>query len=207
MSMEPQINRRRVNRISDLTGFLRRWDDNAQEENSILVQLRRTEFGNINSSGTLGDYEAPALSKWHFQFQDALEPGVRDLVLLFVYKFGWVTYTSCQGHSYEEFDLPPVERHIGIIPRSQTEMEEICTALKTAAYSVNNLNPNSAACVVVWPVGLECQEALTTAIDLIFLRRENSSWSSYFWEVDIIYRQLLETLSNITRDNGVNFID
>lgn len=193
--------------MSDLTGFLRRWDDKAQEENSIPVQLRRTEFGNINSSGTLGDYEGHALSKWHFQFQDALEPGVRELVLLLVHKFGWVTYTSCQGHSYEEFGLPPVERHIGIIPQSQTEMDEIRTVLEMAACRVNNLSPDSAICVVVLPVDLECQEAVVTTIDLLFLRREDSSWNIYFQEIDIIYRQLLKTLGNVTRHNAVNLAD
>src|SRR5262249_18460259 len=97
----------RINRISNMENFMRSWDDPAHPKNSRRAHLRQTSYGNINKTGIPGDYGTEILSRWHPQFDAALEPGVKEIVLILVRRFGWITYSSCEGHDYGELPIQP----------------------------------------------------------------------------------------------------
>jgi uncharacterized protein len=82
----------------------------------MMVGLHTTAAGNINSTGNLGDYRGYMLARHHALFLQSIEPGVRPLISAIIAK-GWITYSSCEGHQYVGFDLTPVERYVGILPR------------------------------------------------------------------------------------------
>ncbi len=44
---------------------------------------------------------APTLPHWYGDFALYLEPGIRELCLIFVRDCNWITYTSCEGHAGE----------------------------------------------------------------------------------------------------------
>lgn len=184
----------RINRISDLPRFLRCWDDAAAEQNLTPVHLHFSRFGNINGSGRLGDYDGHALSQWHVQFEKSLEAGIRELVLFLVRSFGWITYTSCQGHLYQDTECPPVERHVGLMPRSRRELEEMRVILDSVALAVNSHLVNLAIRVEALGVDLESDNRSYPAIDFVFLLRPGFSWESYFGQLAQVQCRLLTEL-------------
>jgi hypothetical protein len=123
-----------TNFVVGLHGLIRRWSSRAELEAS-KIELRISREGNINSRGDTESPTAAVFTVWHPMFHDALEPGIKELVVLLVEKLGCITYSSCQGHppasEHAEFPL----RHVSFITRkSHNHALEV---LQLAARNVN----------------------------------------------------------------------
>jgi uncharacterized protein len=188
---------RRINQLQQFREFIRSWEDPAHPQNQTPVDLHRTRYGNINSTGELGDYRGYALSRWHPQFIDSLEVGIRQLVELLTLRFGWLTYSSCQGHSYRGQGLPSVERHVGILPRSAAEKDAIRFVLATSAARVNPPHGRSAVYLEVRNEALATDHGSQEVIDVFFRRHKRQTWKRYFSELDDFYNKVLSTLSSL----------
>ena len=186
-----------VNSMPNVVGFLEAWDDSDHEENKRDAPLYVTPAGNINSTGVIADYRGHTLSRFHLQFRASLESGVEQLVWLIISKFNWITYTSCEGHYYEDPAIIPVERRVGIIPRSSIEARTIKNVLRTASISVNSHYRLSPAYIEALMHTLESDGQVYQVIDIFFRRRLSASWGQYFAHLDEIYNALLEHLAQI----------
>lgn len=183
----------RINRMESLATFLECWRVRRHPDNRAKVPLAKTEYGNINSTGILGNYDGPALSRWHPQFVDAIEPGVRELVLTLTDALGWVTYTSCEGHNYAAH-IPATERHVGILPRSEDEFLAILETLSRLERDFNRKHFTSPIAVRVEKAAINSPTITLPVVDLFFRRRFLRTWSSYFNSLDGAYHDFISLL-------------
>ena len=170
----------RLNFISRLDDFTQSWIHPDHSDNHATVQLYTTCFGNINSTGEVGNYEGEALAPWHPQFGASLEPGVRDLVLTCVQNLNWITYTSCEGHAYEGSGVYPVERHVGILPRGDVEYGVIFSLLKKISQKFNRRHLLSPVRIEVERCLLQSETCSAPVIDLFLRKKWQATWKSYF---------------------------
>src|SRR5947209_2827021 len=89
----------------------------------LTFETRHT--ATLTSQRIAGDYTGHMLSHWHPQFSASLETGIRDLALVLIQRFDWITYSSCEGHYYDDLAILPVQRQVGLLPRSKEEGEMI----------------------------------------------------------------------------------
>lgn len=204
----PQFKRNeRINEMSDVVGFLQAWNQPDHPENTTLVDFHVTQYGNINSTGELGNYRGHALTRWHPQFSISIEQGVREMVCLLTQKIGWVTYTSCEGHRYDHNGPHPVERHVGVLPRSKEEAPKIESIFRQVVVGTNSQHWLSAVRVEQISHNILSDGQIYPAIDLFFRRRSLASWQSYFSNIESCYRTALDILRLVvrsidTRDNA-----
>lgn len=137
--------------------------------------------------------------QWHCQFEDAIEVGIKQLVLLLVNKFDWITYTSCEGHIYGHHSIHPVERHVGLLSRSNAEKQAVIQVFQQLCSIINSHYR-------VYPIRLETlihsiesDGNLYPAIDLFFRKRRLVPWKIYFVKVDDIYKSALVELDAMWR--------
>jgi hypothetical protein len=195
--------RHATNRIDGFAGFVDSWQNPAHPQNLTRVRLRTTAYGNLNVSGKLGDYRGYILSRWHPRFVDFLEPGIKDLVLVLVEQFHWVTYSSCEGHYYGQLGHPPVERMVGICPRSPTELNLVQLTLHSLRLSINRRHRSSSIRLAVVTTQLDADGSGRAVVDLVFRRRPSARWKTYFKQVDGVYRNVLAVLEDLSgRDLG-----
>lgn len=189
----------RINHMSELAEFLDAWEHPDAGENHEPVVLYRTDHGNINSTGELGNYAGHALTCWHPQFEASLEPGVRELILLLNNDLNWITYTSCEGHCYDGIALMPTERHVGLLPRSVEEANDITQVLRRISAQVNRHTRLLAVHVTVQCHQLYSDGHAHEAIDLFFSRKHFYPWRAYFRYLDSTYRRFLQDLTIYTQ--------
>lgn len=186
--------KRHINRIDGVDVFLDSWSNPSHPSNSLRITPRSSKSGNIAVTGKAGDYRGYVLSRWHPRFADFLEPGVRDLVLLLVERFGWITYSSCEGHYYGEGSEVPVERAVGIYPRSGRELRKVETRLSSSTAAVNRQLHMSGVLLDVLRNELETEATAHVVVDLVFRRRRFARWGVYFSQVETVYGALIERL-------------
>jgi len=177
-----------TNHMKGFNDFLASWDDPSHPRNRELVTLHETSFGNISQTGNLGDYRGHALSRWHPQFRASIEPGVRDLVLILVERFGYITYTSCDGHPYPSTTLRPTERHVSLLPRTGSELGEILELMVAVSHEANRTCRGQVRVTVVRH-DLETELSPHPVITWFFFRRGrrvSRNWDRYFAEVDTV---------------------
>jgi uncharacterized protein len=175
-------NNERRNHTDDLVEFIRAWDEPEHELNTTTVQLKFTPEENINATGVLGEYSGYALTRHHPLFERAVERPVLPLVNSLVDR-GWITYSSCAGHYYSTPGIAPVERHVGLVARSQREFDQILQALVTIAKRLDLGIPQPMR-LAVRLVPLEGGDQPTTAIELWLEKTERASWEAYFEYLD-----------------------
>jgi uncharacterized protein len=182
----------RINRMEDVDDFVAAWDLPSHPRNRGDIEMHRTRFGNINSTGQPGNYFGPALSRWHPRFVEAIEHGVRELVLELTGRRGWISYTSCEGHQYGGLDIRPVERYVGLLPRSEVEAQSIQSLVAGIRHAAGP-----------WPkaVSFEASDEILTGgsspyrtVDVWFRRHPDASWERYFQSLDAAYGQVLQAL-------------
>jgi uncharacterized protein len=183
------------NQMDDVTGFISRWDDPASARPEHHFRLRRSDYGNVNTSGRPADYVAHDLVPHDAQWWDAIEAGVVPLVRVVVEVFGWVTYTSCAGHSYPDLNLEPKVRDIGVLPRDAAENAAVAGVL-AAARDDFALRPLAvpAARVAVWRNTLRCVASRRDypAYDLVL--EPTGPWPAYFADLDAATSELVDRL-------------
>jgi uncharacterized protein len=181
--------------MPDVRGFLEAWDEPRHHDNVRSTPLFATPYGNISGTGVLGDYRGPTLSYQHLQFAEAIERGVAQLVILLIERFHWITYTSCEGHSYEPLAVLPIERRVGVLPRSPSEAQTIETTLRKASRYVNGHYRRSPMYIEILPGILQSDDGQYVVIDVFFRRRHFAAWRSYFARLDDVYAGFLIALS------------
>jgi uncharacterized protein len=189
--------RPRVNIMSDVARFLQSWDTAENQVNHEPVVLHETAHGNINSTGETGNYDGHALTPWHGQFEQAIESGIRSLVLVLVRQCGWVTYSSCEGHRYDApYSLHPVERYVGILPRTPLQYIEVYERLKRVSENVHGRFPRFPVTVTPIELDLESEESSYKVIDFFFLKHRLAPWWLYFAALDRYYAVVLDEMSS-----------
>ena len=187
----------RTNRLEGFGAFVDSWRDPAHPQNLTQATPRSTAFGNRNLTGKVGDYRGYALSRWHPRFVDALEVGIRELVLLLVTRFRWVTYSSCEGHHYGHLRHAPVERMVGLCPRSAAEHDTIRLTLNALSRDINRRHRRSCVRLEVISSRLDTGDRGCAVIDLVFRRRPSARWKRYFEQVDTVYQDAIEVLEGL----------
>jgi len=185
----------RNNVLSDLDEFLRSWNDLRCPRNLKFVELKKSHFGNVNSSGEI-DYQGFSLSRWHPQFVDSLEKGVRELVLTLVEDFGWITYSSCEGHRYGGTRISPCERMVSLYPRSRDEFRIMIRTLKRVTRKVNTDGGPVRLRVVACNLTDKASGKIHKGVDLIFARAKD--WDSYFNRLPKFYLMTLNALGSVS---------
>lgn len=194
--------RTRTNRISGVRLFLREWDDPQAPGNRVEFTNFRTEHGNISSSSALASYAGHAFSRWQPQFESSLEPGIRGLVLALVRVHDWVTFSSCEGHQYPGAELPPVGRHVALLPRSDGEAKEIRRVLDQVCSRVNRDRSGSPVyCEVLEPLVESDTQAYRT-IELRMQKKPAVAVGAYFDALDAFSAALVEELYAIHERRG-----
>jgi uncharacterized protein len=190
-----KVHQPRTNEMSDVSNFLGAWEDADSRKNHEQVDLHLTSYGNVNSTGEVGNYDGHALTPWHPQFEDSIEAGVRELVLECVKNLQWVTYTSCEGHQYDGLlQLHPVERHVGILPRSPIEYQEVYETLQRLQQLVHQRYWQFPVRVETIELNLESRGTTYRVLDLFFRKHPQAPWWLYFRLLPLYYRQVLAGL-------------
>ena len=194
-----QPNQPRINFMSDVPSFLAAWDDRTNPEHAEHVEIYQAVYGNLNNTGQVGNYDGHALSPLHAQFLQAIEPGVRDMVLFFVQQKGWVTYTSCEGHRYDaQTRLHPVERHVGLLPRTTTEYQQIRAFIKEAIDEYNRQYMRFPITLTMVELTLSSEQSTHQAIDVFFTKQRLAPWWWYFGVLPRVYEQFLLMIQHRT---------
>lgn len=188
-----------VNRMEAFDEFVASWAVANHPRNHARVVLNSTEYGNISETGEPGDYRGHALSRWHPQFASSVEAGVRTLVLLLVEQCGYITYTSCEGHIYPGCDIPPVERHVGLLPRDKAEQRAMIAKLQSVCRSISCASRAQHVHMGLLRHKLETQTRVRPVVTLFFRRRFTSPWLSYFGELDEVTHLTVRTLAATVR--------
>lgn len=193
-----QTNQPRINFMSDVPGFLDAWNNQNNPENSEQVDIYTTAYGNVNNTGQVGNYDGHALSPFHVQFAQAIEPGIRDLVMFFVHEKNWVTYTSCEGHQYDRgVRLHPVERHVGLLPRTVDEYNDIRSYVDALVQQDHRQYRQYPIILTAVELTLESEHSTHNAIDVFFKKHRFTPWWYYFAQLPVVYQRTLKMLHQV----------
>jgi uncharacterized protein len=182
-----------TNYFRDLKHFMERWD-----HGSVVItknpNLKIGKYGNINLDGTPDCYEAKSFVKGDRGFNDSIERGVRELVLLLIEKLGCITYSSCQGHP--ACDAAPMrERHVGIIPRNALEYLELLQHLQNAKEFTNSSVQPQSVRVAIYEAILDSDDCSLPCFDIFFIST-NSDKRNYFDDLDVVYHEFITHCAN-----------
>lgn len=184
--------KKNINTMEGVKAFIKKWDS-PQTGDLDVYNLSSTPYGNINESGTPGGLSAPSIPKWHPQFISATEEGVREIVFTIAFNLNWITYTSCQGHNYENFSIPNAELHVGILPRNTDEEKKIAAFLENVIREINvRYKFKNVEIGLVKTELLDPGISVYTVIDLYLLKLKDSEWHEYFSELPLVSRKLCE---------------
>jgi len=172
--------------------FIQQWDAPDVSDTPLRLHSRRSPFGNLNSSGEPGCDEALVLTMRDRSFDGVLEDGVRDLVIAFATRRGWITYTSCEGHKYPGTSREPVERHVGLLPRNPTEWSTIRRYLEDACCEGSTHGAASAVEFALMEQTLVDGIEAFPVIDMYFAVRQGGHWEDYFSSLSARYDQFLD---------------
>lgn len=184
----------RLNVMEDIAAFVARWD--APYGAPIPDTVKVNEWGNRNTSGQPGQYTAPDFTPHDPQFSEAIEPGIR-LIVLQVVAEGFITFTSCEGHLYPpQLSLDPIERSVGVLPRSELERRAVRSWFAAAA----------AACVQDDAVRVDVRDEVLSdergrrveTVDLVF--EPKSDWQRYFAAIEHVTGDMHQCLADAADD-------
>lgn len=182
------------NYLSNVKAFIANWDSAGAltDERNALYGV--SAYGNINTSGDHAEKSAPILCPAHPKFFEVIEPGVHELVRTLVGKFNLITYTSCEGHSYPEGIAECNERNVGILPRSNTELEQVIDLFWDVEQAVELLTRNEPVYFETVATVVESDDCTFPAVDIFFRKRETVPWDKYFAHVDQLYMRVVGIL-------------
>jgi uncharacterized protein len=125
----------------DIADIIEKWSlpSSTFASEHMVAATGRASNGAISWRASTNSLTAPTLPQWYDGFEQFLEPGIRDLCLLFIRQCGWITYTSCEGH--KGISAPSSLRHVGVLPRDRHEYSAIEEFLNKAVYSFRGSFP------------------------------------------------------------------
>lgn len=191
---------RAANQSSRVDLFMKLWDAplTAEQQDKLRqlapVTQRQSPFGNLNDEGTPYPSRSCLVTRFHPDFESVIEPGVRELMFAIAIDHDLVTYTSCQGHLYENAAYPYDERHVGVIPRTPEERQRILALFEDVARDVNGRFPDAAVEVAIMDHTVKDGEAVYPAIDLYLSARAGRSPAEYFAELPPVSAELVGAL-------------
>jgi hypothetical protein len=173
-----ELTGREINEASGVGAFLRRWYGTDPALTVAASEPRRSRTGNINLAATEGSSQSAMLAAGDVRFDDFLEPGVAPLVRAAI-ALGWITYTSCEGHRYDDGSVD--EMHIGIIARNDRERAGVERAWRAAGAFWVKTHPASAVELALSTGTLHCDGRIDLpTLDLYLCRDPDRSWDDYF---------------------------
>lgn len=181
-----------VNFFNGLEDFIAKWEGYVSYSPHMDNDLPfvRGEQGIINLNGELSCLEASIFSKASSLFQDAIEDGVKSLVVFLVYSIDCITYTSCQGHAGSECTSPSY-RNVGILPRNEQEYQDLIEKLNRVKSHVDETSIDSFVKVVVEENLVDSETLSMPCIDITFIPRENYE-DQYFIYLEKTYESFVE---------------
>lgn len=174
-----------ANSIVGLEVFLRNW--RTVPEKQELLPVLRGPRGHVNLTGAP---EAPSITftKYHAQFVESLEEGVRDLVLCVIKILNCVTYSSCEGHLTEDGTGILCGRHVAIICQDADERSILRRRIENAIALVRH--PRNAIHLTVHEEDLESETSSIQTLNLIFLPTTNKP-EEYFEELKDVCEEFM----------------
>lgn len=124
-----------MNKSKGLWSLIKKWDAESTYAKSNVVPII-SNSGNINKVGSDSVSESHLLFVNDINFYDFIESGIKKEVKALINTFNCITYSSCEGHKYEN-DYEP--RNIGVIPR---DYEEYCFLKKAFFELITKTNIN-----------------------------------------------------------------
>lgn len=200
MKTRLRLRPREPNRIASVHGLLRSWDF-PQEAHAKTFAI--SEAGNINFAGVVAGSYAHIFTPGEPEFEAAIEPGVRPLVLAAVCEGGLVTYTSCQGHGYADSELNS-ECHIGILPRTRRELHRAWTAFKRVTLHDGDSLQVSSLAIYPWHLFDEHSQREVPVVDLYLHCRTTVDFNGYLEQLSLDARLVAGTLrAEFSRRRGL----
>lgn len=185
------------NYLSNVKAFIANWDSGGALTDGRNAQHSVSVYGNINTSGAHDEKSAPILCPAHPKFFEVIEPGVHELVRILVSKFDLITYTSCEGHCYPEGIAECNERNVGILPRSNAELEQVIDLFWHVEQSVELSTRNEPVYFETVATVVESDDCKFPAVDVFFRKRETVPWKKYFAHVDQLYMRVITLLRDM----------
>jgi hypothetical protein len=188
------------NHVSGLAQFLKKWD--AKRRIDISIKNARGAGGHVNLEGSAACFTSHIFTPADPEFVDAIEAGVRDLVLLLIDDLNCITYSSCEGHA-PVGQNPLRQRHVGVLPRNAEEYDRLLQRFRSAADATHR----NCQCETV---RVHIKEALITTdgpdvrcIDILFAA-VTSDWAAYSRSLEPAYREFLTCLehSQVPKSGG-----
>jgi uncharacterized protein len=173
--MVARVRPRDVNAIASVEHLLLSWSGTDAQRSK---QFRTSAAGNINYAGELHGKYAETFFPREELFEASIEPGVRPIVLALVRTGGFVTYTSCEGHRYD--DGSTSECHVGVLPRSREELRRLLRALRFSAAQCLTRMRASRAHLYPWYLHDEACRREVPVLDLYLHRRIGFTQDHYF---------------------------
>lgn len=190
-----------VNRYyGSLVEFIKIWDGKGEFTPSNRVHFPRSPAGNINKNGSCSCCIGECLTCNHPQFLEGIEFGVIELVRLVVFDFGFITYTSCEGHDYRLESLKSVPRHVGILPRNTLEADKVRELFLPIIAAINAKCLDSTVKVALIERELVSDDGTHLCQDLWFGVKPHVDWIDYFGDIEPFYKIFLSHLALLLPD-------
>ena len=187
-----------MNHFYGLKNLLRQWEAKPPTLPTASRRLLTSEEGHINLEGTSTCIEALIFPKWHPQFENALEEGIKELVYELIERFDCITYTSCQGHLVASRDSARQNvslqfRHVGILPRSSAEHLYLLGVLTRASKLANERTKEQKIRIVFRSEVLTSEESAMKCLNITFVDSSERD-EDYLERVEDVYREFIKEL-------------
>lgn len=123
-----------MNQLTNIHAFIKIWDSNVV--NTVNKSFEKSKFNNINFKGDPYSDAAVTYTKNDSQFYDALEDGIKKVVLILIEKYNWITFSSCSGHAGIN-NQGYKKRMVQLLPRSDIEFDIIFSILNAISRTTN----------------------------------------------------------------------
>jgi uncharacterized protein len=166
---------REFNSIASVADLIESWHGAGV---ASVKTFRVSNEGNINFAGISAGTYSHIFVPTDVEFEASLEPVVRPLVLILVEGANLVTYTSCGGHLYQD-GTPCGECHVGVLPRSRSELCSAWRAFRSVAIRVSGELVVSRATIYPWYLADEQTGRRVPVIDLYLSRDQDVEAADY----------------------------
>ena len=183
-----------VNFFNGLEDFIAKWEGYVAYSPHMDKDLTfvKGKQGVINLDGERSCFEASIFSKASSLFENAIEDGIKSLVIFLVRSIDCITYTSCQGHAESECTSLSY-RHVGILPRNEQEYQSLIKKLNRVKSHVDETIVDSFVEVVVEENFVDSETLRMPCIDITFVPTENHE-DQYFIHLEKTYESFVECI-------------
>ncbi|PKO08114.1 MAG: hypothetical protein CVU40_17235 [Chloroflexi bacterium HGW-Chloroflexi-2] len=181
------------NFFGGLENFINNWDDRVsieESKNKNPTYVKGKE-GAINLNGELSCLEASIFTKNNKFLKEAIEKGVKSLVLYLIYSLDLITYSSCEGHLIDKEKKLIKYRNVGILPRNQEEYDKLEKKFTLIGDRVNKSMDDYCVEIFIDKTFVTSETLIMPCIDIFFLPKQGYE-NYYFIFLEEIYQKFLE---------------